>query len=974
MGWQSPGLRTRLLLIVFLAVIPGFVLIIHDALLQQQQALAGGRGQARALARRAVVEQERLVRDARSFLVTISELPELRPDAPHATCTATLRALQRAYPRYASIGVATPDGRIVCDSRPLAHPVRIADRSYFKRALKGGGLGIGDYQLGRVTGVYSLNFGYPMRGARGSVPGVVYAALDLKWFGRLLRQLRVPPGSVLSVIDSSGTILADYPHNRGLVGRSIDHTPVGHAFAAGRGHGGEVITGLDGVPRLYAFAPLELPFGAAGRLYVSAGIPERPLLASARRDLQRSVALILIVAALVLVITWVGSERLVLRRVRALIGVVRRLAGGELSARTGAAHTSDEIGQAAQGIDDMATALERTHRALRTLGAGNRAVLHAPNEHALLSEICRVMVEVGGYPMAWIGYVQDGETLIRPIAQCGFEGGVAAFREAVGEVSSTDDARGRGVVGTAIRTGRPQVAQNFLKEPGLQPWQDFARAHGYAAAIGLPLVVERQVIGAIGIYSGAPDAFNDSELELLAEAVADASFGIAALRTRIAHDRAYAEIEDMARHDALTGLPSHTFLEAELRTALAVPDRPCALLVVDLNSLRDINDALGFAAGDLLIKEAANRLRQALHGDTFCARMRGGEFAVVVPGVHDDEDKVLAEHIVRTLQAPFAMSGLNLEISVTVGIARAPGHGRDPTTLLRHADVAMRHARRTGDPCLVYEPGHDQGSADRLALAGELRRAIEHGELVLHYQPKVRIPEHALCGAEALVRWNHPVRGLLFPDQFIALSERTNLIRPLTEWVIDEALRQSAVWRAQGLSLPIAVNLSPRNLEDAGLLDKIRHMLAVREAQAPWLEIEVTEGAVMRNPGAALAKLSALRDMGISLYIDDFGTGYSSLSYLTRLPMASVKIDKSFVLGMLADHDDAAIVRSTISLAHDLGLTVVAEGIETEECWKRLCALGCDVAQGYYISRPLAVEAFEDWVRQAGVAPAPPRV
>jgi EAL domain-containing protein (putative c-di-GMP-specific phosphodiesterase class I) len=333
------------------------------------------------------------------------------------------------------------------------------------------------------------------------------------------------------------------------------------------------------------------------------------------------------------------------------------------------------------------------------------------------------------------------------------------------------------------------------------------------------------------------------------------------------------------------------------------------------------------------------------------------------------EAESIALQILDGMNAPFSIGGVRVDIAATIGVSLYPQDGKDGQQLMRHADVAMHEAKKAAKRYAFYRREQDEDRAQRLTMVGELRRALEANELTLYYQPKVSMRDGRVCGAEALVRWIHPERGMLPPDEFISLAEYSGLIRPLTDWVIGAALRQSSLWRSKGLVLPVAVNLSAHNLRDGALVQKIEHLLAEWDAKPGWLELEITEGAMMEDPEGALDILKRLREMGILLFIDDFGTGYSSLGYLKKLPVDAVKIDKSFVIDMTEDPDSEVIVRTTISLGHELGLKVVAEGVENRTAFDRLATLNCDVAQGYFMSKPLPSEALELWMREGSWNP-----
>jgi len=425
-------------------------------------------------------------------------------------------------------------------------------------------------------------------------------------------------------------------------------------------------------------------------------------------------------------------------------------------------------------------------------------------------------------------------------------------------------------------------------------------------------------------------------------------------------------LRHQALHDALTGLPNRTLLHDRLRSALAASERdrcPVALLLLDLDRFKEINDTFGHHCGDLLLQRVGPCLSSILRASDTVARLGGDEFAIVLPG--DDSAGALrtARKIGDALDVPFVIDGQSLQIGASIGVALCPDHGDDTQTLLRRADVAMYEAKRTHSGCALYDAARDPYSADRLALVGALRHAIAHDELLLHYQPKVDLKSGRVFAVEALARWRHSEHGMIPPDRFIPLTEQTGLIAPLTLWVLDTALAQCRRWRSAGYTIEVAVNLSMWNLHDPGLVDALARMLADRAVPPAALCLELTESAIMADAERAQTVLARLADLGVGISIDDFGTGYSSLAYLKRLPVGELKIDKSFVQHMGEDENDRAIVGSTIGLAHSLGLRVVAEGVEDKRAWDFLARLGCDVAQGYYLSRPLPASELEQWLR-----------
>jgi diguanylate cyclase (GGDEF)-like protein len=424
------------------------------------------------------------------------------------------------------------------------------------------------------------------------------------------------------------------------------------------------------------------------------------------------------------------------------------------------------------------------------------------------------------------------------------------------------------------------------------------------------------------------------------------------------------ENQHQARHDSLTGLPNRAWFYDQTEELLTTRRRgeSSAVMVMDLDRFKEVNDTLGHHAGDLLLQAAAARIRRAVRHSDVVARLGGDEFAVVLPGASRKAAAEVAERVRETLEERFSVSGATVDIEASIGIALFPEHAGEVATLLQRADIAMYKAKETHGGHTFYSEELDHGHPSQLSLLGELRRAIEREELVLHYQPKAALGSGAVSHVEALVRWQRPEHGLVPPGEFIPLAEHTGLIKQLSAYVLDAAMRQLRGWLDAGLDLGVAVNLSARNLLEADLPDQIAELLIARRVPAERLILEITESTIMADPARALSVLTRLSEMGIRLSIDDFGVGYSSLSYLKRLPVDEIKIDRSFVAQMDDDEDDAFIVRSTIDLGRNLGLNVVAEGVETEAVWEELGELGCDYAQGWFLGRPMPAADLAQWL------------
>jgi diguanylate cyclase (GGDEF)-like protein/PAS domain S-box-containing protein len=434
--------------------------------------------------------------------------------------------------------------------------------------------------------------------------------------------------------------------------------------------------------------------------------------------------------------------------------------------------------------------------------------------------------------------------------------------------------------------------------------------------------------------------------------------------------------EHQALHDSLTALPNRTLFRDRIEQAIAVADREggrLAVAMMDLDRFKDVNDSLGHHAGDALLVEIGRRLRGVLRSSDTVARLGGDEFGVLISKPRTDQDvAVVIEKVRAALERPVLVDGLALPAEGSIGIAMFPKHGRDVDTLLRHADVAMYSAKEDKSGYVFYDNSRSESDPARLTLVSELRRAIEQHELVVYYQPKAALANGAVRSVEALLRWNHPTRGLVGPDEFIPLAQQTGLIKPLTLYVLEQALSQSRSWQREGMRLGVAVNLSVRNLLDAEFPEQVRRLLDEHGVDPELLELEITESVVLSDPVRTKRVLDRLSAMGVTLSIDDFGTGYSSLAYLSQLPVDEIKIDRSFVMNMTESDNDAVIVRSTIDLGRNLGLQVVAEGVETEEAWDELSELGCTFAQGYYLSRPVPAAELTEWLRRRPAVDADP--
>jgi diguanylate cyclase (GGDEF)-like protein len=516
-------------------------------------------------------------------------------------------------------------------------------------------------------------------------------------------------------------------------------------------------------------------------------------------------------------------------------------------------------------------------------------------------------------------------------------------------------------------------------EVGLAPFKRISASFFWLTAAGLALLVGGSLIIARSItrpvhrlveaaqrvqqgdYTRHVDVEHKDEIGQLAVSFNHMLDGI------VSRER---EILRLAYEDGLTGLPNRAMFNEQLGQAVRTAKRAeqsLAVLVFDMDRFKAINDTLGHPVGDQALREVGHRVRKALRDSDVVARLGGDEFAVLLAtGGADHAPQVVAGKIIKALEEQLVVDGQPMDMTASIGIARYPGHGEDPSSLMRAADVAMYEAKRTKSGYSIYDPAHDERRQEFLTLLGELRRAVDSGELVLHYQPKMYLAESRVTSVEALVRWRHPTRGFIEPADFIPFAEQTGYITSITRWVLARAVEQAGVWERTGLRLRMSVNVSARDLQQGDALVRyVAEALVAAQLPAGMLTLEVTESGLMEDPGSAQSTLRKLRELGITTSIDDYGTGYSSLAYIKQLAVNELKIDRAFVSGMEADRRNAAIVRSTIELGHNLGLIVVAEGVETDHEDAELRRFGCDAAQGYFYARPMPAAALERWLTGA---------
>jgi diguanylate cyclase (GGDEF)-like protein/PAS domain S-box-containing protein len=654
----------------------------------------------------------------------------------------------------------------------------------------------------------------------------------------------------------------------------------------------------------------------SGRWILATIIPHSAIFAPLAELLRNTMLLMLPLLLLGLALAVWYAARL-LAPLRRLAGALRQVAAGNLDQHLGFAG-ADEIGQLGRAFDRMLGEL----RTSRTQQGQSEQALRAKESRY------RQMFE-GNQAVQLLVDPESGAIVDANPAACAYYGYARA------ELLRRDI--------THLNTRTFDEVRALLVQVSKSKRKDFFAQHRLASG----------EIRDVQVHSSP---FDDGERHLLYSVVHDVTEQL----------RAEAALRHQALHDSLTQLPNRTLLYDRLDHAVAGAHqrRTFGLLLLDLDRFKEVNDSLGHHAGDVLLQEVGARLRSAVGPADTVARLGGDEFAILVADADAAAASLAADRLMEVLGDPVQLEQHEVEVGGSIGIAMYPEHGDNAKALMRHADIAMYRAKRDHSGYALFTPEQDQAVPGRLALAAALRKAIGADELTLYYQPKVDCRSGKLAGVEALIRWEHPELGMIQPDQFITLAEQVGLIKPLTRWVLDSALHQWHNWAEDGLRVPIAVNLSAHDVQDEQLPGVVADLLDRWNVPASSLKLEITESALVADPWQALRILSQLCATGVRVAIDDFGTGYSSLAYLKQLPIHEIKVDRTFVRDMTTQTKDLAIVRSTIELGHNLGLEAVAEGVEDQATLDLLGKLGCDVAQGYHLSRPLPPQQLFEWCRE----------
>lgn len=970
-------LRVRLLLLVLLALVPVLALVLAAGLEARHAEGSRVQEQAMQLVRQIARDQEQSINESRQFLITLAQLPALLArDA--AACSRFMANARKQYPRYANLGALLPDGRVFCSAQPFTPGTRATSNAWFRRALESRDFAMSDYHIGGITGRAVVTLAQTALDSSGAVRAVAFASLDLEWLNQVVAEAQLPAGSVLTVIDREGRVLARSHDPEFWVGESMRDSPLAKAMLAEQREGLSETLGMDRVERLYAYRRL----GPAPHVntYVLIGIPKKVAFAESDRVLRRNLTGFGLATLLAAAAAWWGGGRFLLRRVRTLVQSTQRLAAGDLGVRSGLPAGPDEIGRLAQAFDGMAASLqwrqaenERTRRTLqesiatvqllqKAAVAANEAQTIETALQACLDYVC----EHTGWPIGHVRLVIDAHGKLVPTDVWHLEHPerFSVFRDVTRRVPTIQSL---GLPGRVLSEKKPVWIRDVTQDRNFYRTQ-LALDIGVKAALGFPVLVGSEVVAVLEFFV---DRVLDPDEKLL-----DVLGNVGTQLGRvIERKRSEERMAHLIHHDALTGLPNRVLFHDRLRQALMNANRRERLVGVaflDLDEFKNINDTLGHDAGDLLLKLVAARLREVVREGDTVARLGGDEFTLIFVDMENVEDVArTARKILHLFAQPFLVMGRELFITASLGVTVYPLDDNSVSGLLKNADIAMYRAKVQGKNTFqFYAQEMTAKIHERLSLENQLRRALERNEFVLLYQPIVSGVDGSVLGVEALLSWKRG-QAVILPAQFIPIAEETGLIVPIGDWVLHTACAQLARWQEEGWpGLRMAVNLSVRQFRHQDMADSVAKALVAAGLDPSHLELEITESILLEEQ-SVIDSLHELNAMGVEFSIDDFGTGYSSLSYLKRLPIDTLKIDRSFVQDIPGNADNAAIAQAILAMARSLGIRVVAEGVETAEQLAFLRNYGCDAMQGYFFSKPLPAEELGALLRKTGRFPLP---
>lgn len=917
--WMPDSLRGRLVALVLLSFIPATLLVAYSAWQYDRQLRTTQHDEALHLAHLAAAGQRAAFDDLRHTLIGLGAFLDGVP-LHRGTCEASFAHVRRAYPGLAALAVFDLKGNVVCSDPPARGRVNVADRPYFTGAIRTRGFALGDYQIGRITGKATINGAYPLFDRNRRLRGIIMGALELQWITRVAAVAVLPPRSTLTMIDRRGVVLVRFPEQE-WIGRQVGDTALVKTILHDH-HGVTDQVGLDGRPRVMGFAPVNEGAG----IYLIVGLDRSLPVRIQRLILGRNLGLLAGLWLIMLAMIWIGGRRFVIRPIHDLDEAAARIAAGDFTAAGALTTAPGELGRLARTFNAMAGALSRREADLRDAQTRLSDILNIAADGIIVVDSAQRVIL----------FNKGAETIFGYRAQ-----------EVLGQPLNL-------LVPTRHHTQHIDDARAFARS------DDGARRMGE----------HRDVTGRRKDGSEFPAEVSIAKSEHKGETVLTAIVRDITERKRNERDIVY-----LAHHDALTGLPNRTLFRTQLEQAILAAQahqRLVALVFLDLDRFKIINDTLGHATGDELLVQVAVRLKDCVRGGDTVARLGGDEFTLIFADMaHVDDVAHLCQKVLDAFKPPFHVHGQELFVNASLGVTVSPFDDSNVDQLLKNADAAMYHAKSLGGArAQFYSDDMNTRVAGRLSLETALRRAIDNREMNVEYQPQVDADSGHVVGIEALLRWQHGDR-LISPSEFIPIAEESGMIHTLGDWVLDAACAQAKRWHLEGTTRPIiAVNVSARQFEQADFLERVRNVLERHALEPRFLELEFTETTLMQSTEATFQKLVALRALGVRLAMDDFGTGYSSLNYLKRFPINTLKIDRTFVVDAPTDTGDAAIAHAVIDLARALGITPLAEGVETAEQARFLLAQGCSLMQGYLFSKPVPADRIPPLLTQRFRIPA----
>lgn len=967
MAWRKDGFKSiyvRMFLVICVAVIPSFAGLGFYVYEQRGYLTEYSTENAERFVQLAAHDESWLFSSTRNIFKAISHMPLIRQKDWHR-CHEYMRSLLQDQTSYHDIGLISVSGQSLCSGLQAPGVLRnlnVSDRAYFQRALREPGLVVSDYHVGRITGQPVILIASALRTPEGEPWAVLYASLDIASMVRARHAAQHSEQSLITILDRNGVVLNSEPPRPDIeIGQTFGDVALQQLLARSKS-GSAILERSDGSEWLVSHARTGTEEDPDA-LTVVYQHPTETALAKMYHTLWISSALALLMGLLTLVLGWVGIQTIVGRNVRFLAAAAKRLSQGKYNTRVAGMVSGQEFTDIATQLDHMAKVLGRQEAQWRQSlqrQQGQNKILQMIAQNRPLDDTLKTLVQVAQ------GQIEGGILCIVLLAPDGshVQSCIApslphSYIEALKQMSCEGYV---GTSGNAMANNRVVVTPDIATDPAWESIRDLALKHDLRACWSHPIqAADGKVVGALAVYSRKPGSPGIEDLQLSKTATEVASMAIE-------HNRHHEALRYQSRHDVLTGLYKREVFAARAEAAIgeaAATGQRLYVVNLTLHGFKEINSTFGHRVGDDLLRIVAQRLRTLIGSRGDVGRSSGDEFALLFRATAlTTSMREVAQEILNEIRRPVELDDTEMQISASIGIAEYPVAGTEPDVLMRHADSAMHRAEREGSGFAFFDASQHERTPNRLLLLSDLRHALDSNELFLHYQPQISLRRRRTVGFEALLRWQHPEKGLIPPGHFMPVAEFSDLIHPITLWVLDKALAQCRHWHNQGHHATISVNVSARNLLNQEFPNQIQRLLTQHNLPAHYLEVEITESAIMMDATRSLSVLHRIRAIGVRIAIDDFGTGHSSLSYLHKLPVDNLKIDQSFIREMENDKESQTIVDSIIGLAHNLKVSVTAEGVEDQKSLVRLLQLGCDFAQGYLISRPMAGGDADVWLEE----------